>query len=218
MSEEFNLSLETFADSLRSKLPKMDEYVNNIITQFNDEAYADLIIELTERLDEVDKYVKAMKVPARQRDGAKFFLVKMWCDEAQIACHARSSVISQKTAQEYAEAFAKERKERNEMVTKYNKLVNETERIKLKPEINMDAVVGQLQISNGILSKTDVNLMSANGPKLMRKLAIGDKTRLSVKEVREVTGAELNGTTHVYAQKDGISTKNKLNIVGKSKK
>lgn len=215
MSEEFNLSLETFADSMRSTLPKFESYVEEILTRFNDESYTDLIVDLTERLGEVDKYVKSMKVPVKQRESAKFFLVKHWCDETEKACLARSSVISLKTAQEYANAYAKERAACNKVIEKYNKLVKETDRIAKKPELNMRGVVGLLQVSNGALSKSDIGLMAANGPKLMRELAIGDKTRLSVKDVREATGAVLAGTTHVYGIKDGISTKDKVGVVSK---
>lgn len=144
---------------------------------------------------------------------AKILFTSLISKDTELDCTNKLLVSESNAKEEYKRAWVSKEKEAEEIYKAYQTLLEKTnEQPTIEAPTPFIFDTKRIVISNGNkLSRSEIMKVKKNAG--LVNIPEGGVKRLNVDNVRKVTGAKLNGTTHVYGEVIGKTKKRQENIV-----
>lgn len=187
------LSLQTLANTIKHICPDSKDIVKKL-KQLDSVQNVDVINSAISTIREIDEMVDNAKLPKEISDAAKYILSIIVANQAEIECALNTVSNSQMKSKEYKRAFEESQKNYEDIYEKFTTLQKQY-KLKLEPKKEVTFNLNQITVHSSRLSKEDRQVLLRGD--------IGDigqsTTRLKLEDVKNKTGANLNGVTYVYA-------------------
>ena len=203
------LTLQTLANTIKHICPDSKDLVEKL-KKLDSDQNKDTIENALCTINEIDEMVNNAKLPREISDAAKYILSFIVANQTETECALNTISNSQMKYKEYKRAFEesqKNYKDTHEKLTNLQKLY----KLKLEPKKEVTFNLNQITVHSSKLSKEDRQALLRGD--------IGDyghsTTRLKLEDVKNKTGANLDGVTHVYAKTLGQTGEPKNIVIKK---
>ena len=194
------LTLQTLANTIKHICPDSKDLVNKL-KELDSVQNKDTIENALCTINDIDKMVNDAKLPKEISDAAKYILSLIVANQAETECALNTVLNTQMKSKEYKRAFEESQRNYKDIHDKLTNLQKQY-KLELEPKKEVTFNLNQITVHSSRLSNKDRQALLRGD--------IGDygnsNTRLKVDDIKELTGANLNGVTHVYAKTIGKSS------------
>ena len=205
------LTLQTLANTIKHICPDSKDLVNKL-KELDSVQNKDTIENALCTVNEIDKMVNDAKLPKEISDAAKYILSLIVANQAETECALNTVLNTQMKSKEYKRAFEESQRNYKDIHDKLTNLQKQY-KLELEPKKEVTFNLNQITVHSSRLSKED-----------RQRLLRGDlgyigqeNTRLKIEDVKNKTGAKLNGVTHAYGKTVGQTNEPNNLIIKKGK-